>query len=87
MYREDEVLQELMLSEAETHELERHWNRLEFISRHAYKQRDAYEQLWQYATQDADHGSAFEVMRDPIYQAVISSRRTWLDSSLCNSQL
>lgn len=69
MYREDDVLQELMLSEAETHELERHWNRLEFISRHAYKQRDAYEQLWQYATQDADP-SAFEVMRDPIYQAV-----------------
>ncbi|MEC8475015.1 MAG: hypothetical protein VXZ38_10215, partial [Planctomycetota bacterium] len=69
MYREDDVLQELMLSEEETKELERHWNRLEFISRLAYKQRDAYEQLWQYATQDADP-SAFEVMRDPIYQAV-----------------
>lgn len=64
-YREDEQLQNLMLSDAEKLELDQHWSDLWFVSRHANKQKDAFDQLWQYATQDADP-SAFEPMRLPI---------------------
>jgi len=68
-YREDDQLARLMLSDTERQDLERHWSDLWFISRHANKQKDAFDQLWQYATQDADP-SAFEPMREPIEKAV-----------------
>lgn len=69
MHREDIELQNLMLTGEETRELNQHWEELWFVSRHAYRQRDAFDQLWQYATQDADP-SAFEPMRIPIEEAV-----------------
>lgn len=67
-YREDDHLQRLMLDEAETAELDRLWEELLTISRAPLKQVDAYEQLYQYATQDADP-SAFAPLREPIHQA------------------
>ncbi|MDX1927658.1 MAG: DUF1592 domain-containing protein [Pirellulaceae bacterium] len=66
-YREDEMLQRLMLSEAEIARLNRLWNELHFVSQDAFMSVDAYEQLWQYATQDADP-SAFEPLRKPLLQ-------------------
>lgn len=67
-YREDEALRRLMLSEAETRELDQAWDELLFVSEAPFKQVDAFEQLWQFATQDAKP-SAFEPMREPILQA------------------
>jgi hypothetical protein len=64
-YREDDQLRRLMLNSAETAELERLWAELHYVSHDALKLVDAYEQLWQFATQDADP-SAFEPMREPI---------------------
>jgi len=64
-YREDDALRRLMLDEAQTAELERLWGELHFVSQDAFKLVDAFEQLWQYATQDADP-SAFEPLREPI---------------------
>jgi len=64
-YREDEHLQRLMLDEQQTAELDRLWDELLFVSRAPLKLVDAFEQLYQYATQDADP-SAFEPMREPI---------------------
>jgi hypothetical protein len=64
-HREDEPLVRLMLDEAETAELERLWRELRFVSRDPLVQVDVFEQLWQYATQDADP-SAFEPLREPI---------------------
>lgn len=66
-YREDNHLQRLMLNEAETAELNRLWSDLHFVSRSPLTQVDAYEQLWQFATQDADP-SAFTPMREGILQ-------------------
>lgn len=66
-YREDEPYRRLMLSDEETATLERLWNELTFISREPLQLVDAYEQLWQYATQDADP-SAFEPLREPFRQ-------------------
>ncbi|MBL8901134.1 MAG: DUF1592 domain-containing protein, partial [Planctomycetes bacterium] len=64
-HREDEPLVRLMLEEAEAAELERLWSELRFVSRDPLVQVDVFEQLWQYATQDADP-SAFEPLREPI---------------------
>jgi hypothetical protein len=66
-YREDDQLRRLMLDDAETAELERLWARLHFVSQDALKLVDAYEQLYQFATQDADP-SAFAAMRGPIME-------------------
>ena len=67
-YREDEALTRLMLSEAETRELDQAWDELRFVSEWPLKQVDVFEQLFQFATQDAKP-SAFEPMREPILQA------------------
>ena len=66
-YREDEFLRQLMLDDAQTAELDRLWAELHFISQDALKLVDGFEQLWQFATQDADP-SAFEPLRQPIQQ-------------------
>lgn len=67
-HREDEPLQRLMLNDAESTELDRLWNELLFVSEAPLKQVDVFEQLYQFATQDAEP-SAFEPMRQPILQA------------------
>lgn len=67
-HREDDFLRRLMLDDSQTAELDRLWDELIFVSRQPMKQLDAYNQLWQYATQDADP-SAFEPMREPVKKA------------------
>lgn len=66
-YREDDHLQRLMLNEDQIAELNQLWNQLYYVSRAPLIQVDAYEQLWQFATQDADP-SAFTPMREGILQ-------------------
>ena len=67
-YREDHQLMRLVLDEDESRELDRLWEELFYVSEAPLKQVDAFEQLWQFATQDAKP-SAFEPMREPIKQA------------------
>ncbi len=64
-HREDEELSRLMLDDGEAAELNRLWDELRYVSREPLRLADAYDQLWQFATQDADP-SAFEPMREPI---------------------
>jgi hypothetical protein len=64
-HREDDHLARLMLNEQEIARLNQLWAEYEYVSRNALLQVDAFEQLWQYATQDADP-SVFEPMRKPI---------------------
>lgn len=78
-YREDEHLQRLMLTETQSKSLDRLWNELHFVSQDALKLVDAYEQLWQYATQDADP-SAFEPLRQPILDRAEAFRQNMLDA-------
>lgn len=66
-YREDHHLKNLMLDDHDSQRLDQLWNQLHYVSRDALRQVDAYEQLWQYATQDADP-SVFEPLREPIMQ-------------------
>ncbi|MEQ1850901.1 MAG: DUF1592 domain-containing protein, partial [Chthoniobacteraceae bacterium] len=67
-HREDDHLRRLMLDDAQTRELDRLWEELIFVSEAPRKQVDVFEQLFQFATQDAKP-SAFEPMRQPILKA------------------
>jgi hypothetical protein len=67
-HREDEPLRRLMLPEAESRELDHVWDELLLVSEAPLKQVDVFEQLFQFATQDAKP-SAFEPMREPILKA------------------
>ncbi|ADB18152.1 Protein of unknown function DUF1592 [Pirellula staleyi DSM 6068] len=67
-YREDDHLKRLMLTDEQSRELDRLWNELYFISEAPLKQVDAFEQLYQFATQDASP-EAFEPLRQPILAA------------------
>jgi len=76
-YREDDQLRRLLLDDKQTAELERLWAELHFVSHSPLKLVDAFEQLWQYATQDADP-SAFTPMREPIKQRAEAFRKELL---------
>jgi hypothetical protein len=78
-HREDELLRRLVLSVDEARELDRLWAELLFVSEAPLKQVDVFEQLFQYATQDAKP-SAFEPMRGPILAAAETFRRQKRDA-------
>jgi hypothetical protein len=78
-YREDDALRRLMLDEKETAQLEQLWAELHYTSHDALKLVDAFEQLWQYATQDADP-SAFTPMREPINQRAEEFKKLLVDT-------
>ena len=72
-HREDDELKRLVLSGEESARLDALWHELHFVSGDALQLVDAYEQLWQYATQDADP-SAFEGLRQPILDRAAAYR-------------
>ena len=66
-HREDEPLQRLMLNPSQVAELNRLWDELFFISREPIQLQAAFEQIYEYATQDRpDMVQAFGPMREPI---------------------
>ena len=72
-HREDHHLARLMLEDAERAKLDRLWAELRYVSHDALTLVDVFEQLWQYATQDADP-KVFEPMREPIRQRAAAFR-------------
>jgi len=78
-HREDDFLRRLMLDETEVATLDRLWGQLRFVSESPFKQVDVFEQLYQYATQDADP-SAFEAMREPIARDAAAFAQHLIDS-------
>ena len=70
-YREDDQLRRLLLDDTQTAELERLWAELRFVSHEPLKTVEAFEQIWQFATQDADP-SVFTPMREPIKQRALA---------------
>lgn len=73
-YREDEFLKRLMLDDTQAAQLDRLWGELRYVSQDALKLVDAFEQLYQFATQDSDP-TAFEPMREPIKRAAEEFRK------------
>jgi hypothetical protein len=78
-HREDEPLTRLMLDAPEAQRLDRLWDELRYVSRDALTLVDAFEQLWQYATQDADP-KVFEPLRQPIADRAAAFRQLLLSS-------
>ncbi len=78
-YREDDQLKHLMLDDEQVAELDKLWEELHFVSQDALLLVDAYEQLWQFATQDADP-SAFTPMREGIMHRAEQFRNRMIDA-------
>lgn len=76
-YREDDQLKRLMLDNQQAAALDRMWEELRFVSESPLKQVDVFEQLYQFATQDADP-SAFEPLREPIHKAAAAFKQEQL---------
>jgi hypothetical protein len=78
-YREDDHFKRLMLDEAQAARLDRLWDELHYVAEDDLRMVDVFEQLWQYATQDADP-SVFEPMREPIKQRAAAFRQRLVDT-------
>ncbi len=78
-YREDDHFKRLMLDDAQAARLDRLWDELHYVAQDALTMVDVFEQLWQYATQDADP-SVFEPMREPIKQRAVAFRQRLVDT-------
>jgi len=78
-YREDQQLRRLMLDDAQAAQLDRLWGELHFVSHDALTLVDAFAQLMEYATQDADP-KVFEPMRKPINDRAAAFRKLLVDS-------
>ena len=72
-HREDEPLRRLMLDDDQIAELNRLWDELHFVSEDALTLVDAYEQIWQFSTQDGPNApngdKRLEPLREPIMAA------------------
>ena len=73
-YREDDHLVRLMLDESQQQQLDRLWDELHFVSRDALASVDAFAQLLEFATQDADP-KVFEPLRQPINDRAAAFRQ------------
>ncbi|MEX1026889.1 MAG: DUF1592 domain-containing protein [Candidatus Paceibacterota bacterium] len=69
-HREDERLSRLMLDDEQRATLDRLWAELHFVSRDALTLVDAFEQIWEYSTQDGPNApngdKRLEPLREPI---------------------
>jgi Protein of unknown function (DUF1592)/Protein of unknown function (DUF1588)/Protein of unknown function (DUF1587)/Protein of unknown function (DUF1585)/Protein of unknown function (DUF1595) len=77
-YREDDHLTRLMLDDRQHRKLDRMWDELHFVSRDALTSVDAFEQLMEFATQDADP-KVFERLRKPIHERAAEFRQFLVD--------
>lgn len=78
-YREDHELARLMLNDEEHRALNQLWDELHYISQDALTLVDAYAQLMEYATQDADP-KVFEPLRKPIHDRAAAFKQRLLDT-------
>ncbi len=78
-HREDDHLSRLILNDKQKARLDRLWDELHYVSRDALTLVDAFEMLWQFATQDADP-SKFEPLRKPIMASALAFRQRLVDT-------
>ncbi len=80
-YREDDQLRRLVLDDSQADALDRLWDELHYVSHDALKLVDAYAQLMEFATQDADP-KVFEPLRGPIQRRAAAFRQLLVDTEL-----
>ncbi|MEI6637270.1 MAG: DUF1592 domain-containing protein, partial [Planctomycetota bacterium] len=80
LYREDDRLKRLLLTDAESAELDRLWDELLFVSEEPLEILDVYEQLLEFTTQDANSlGKQFQAVRGPLEARAEAFRRRRAD--------
>jgi hypothetical protein len=82
-HREDETLCRLMLDDAQRAELDRAWEELHFVSQDALTLVDAFEQIWQFSTQDGpdkpNGDRRLAPLREPILQGAEAFKKNLLE--------
>jgi hypothetical protein len=78
-HREDAHLSRLMLDPMQRATLDRRWDELRFVSQDALTTVDAFEQLWQYSTQDGDP-TTLEPLRKPIAERAAAFRQRLVEA-------
>ena len=78
-HREDDQLARLMLDDAQKARLDRLWDELHYVSHDALTLVDAFAQLMEYATQDADP-KVFEPLRRPIHERAAAFRQRLIET-------
>ena len=72
-HREDEPLRRLILDEAQSAELDRLWDELHFVAEDALTLVDAYEQIWQFSTQDGPNAPNGDKRLEPLRQPIMDA--------------
>jgi len=83
-HREDEPLARLMLHDAQRARLDRLWDELRYVSQDALTLVDAFEQIWQFSTQDGPNApqgdQRLEPMRAPINARAAAFKQRLVDT-------
>jgi hypothetical protein len=83
-HREDEPLVRLMLNDSDKAKLDRLWEELHFVSQGALTLVDAFEQIWQFSTQDGpdkpNGDKRLAPLREPIMQGAAAFRKLLVDT-------
>jgi hypothetical protein len=83
-HREDEPLSRLMLDDATKETLDRLWAELHFVSQDAFTLVDAFEQIWQFSTQDGpdkpNGDKRLAPLREPIKQGAEAFQKLLLQT-------
>jgi hypothetical protein len=72
-HREDEPLRRLILDESQSAELDQLWDELHFVSEDALTLVDAYEQIWQFSTQDGPNAPNGDKRLEPLRQPILEA--------------
>ncbi|TWU06172.1 DUF1592 domain-containing protein [Stieleria varia] len=82
-HREDEPLSRLMLNDEQRAILDRLWAELHFVSQDALTLVDAFQQIWEYSTQDGPNApqgdKRLEPLREPIERGADEFRKLLID--------
>ncbi|HBN76975.1 MAG TPA: hypothetical protein DD473_14395 [Planctomycetaceae bacterium] len=82
-HREDKLLSRLMLDDKQHAKLDRLWAELHFVSRDSLTLVDAFEQIWEYSTQDGPNApngdKRLEPLREPIMRGADEFRKLQVD--------
>jgi hypothetical protein len=78
-HREDEPLGRLILEDAQSAELDRLWDELHFVSEDALTLVDAYEQIWQFSTQDGPNAPNGDKRLEPLRQPIMEAAANFIE--------
>ena len=84
-HREDEQLARLMLDDAQRAQLDRLWDELRFVTQDALTLVDAFEQIWQYSSQDGPNAPNGDKRLEPL-GVVIKQRAAEFKQRLADTQ-